>query len=93
MVVFDTGLTPQLAQRRAAVETQVDELDDVLAHAPRRALAQERERPEPLLEIHARAKKQRRVVVEEPLQDSHGRRRFRPRLGMADRDLAAVRDG
>ncbi len=90
LVVGDAALAPQLLQRRAAVGAQAHDLTDVVPRARRRALAQELQAPQPLAQVGAQAKQQRRVFLAQPLQDLQRRARVGPGLGMADRDLAAV---
>ena len=54
------------------------------------ALAQERGAPQPLHWIESRPEQQRGVRSPEPPEDLARRRRIGPRLGVADRDLAAI---
>ena len=68
LVVIDADVAAQLLQHLAAVGAEPDDVLDVAAGPPRRALAQERERPEPLMQIRAGPEQQRRVFPCHPLQ-------------------------
>ena len=89
-LVFERELLPQPFQDSAAVQRQCDDRADVRVGPLGSALAQERGTPQPLHWIEARPEQQWGVGSPEPLKDLAGRRRVGPRLGMTDRDLAAV---
>ena len=90
MVILYAGFGAQLLQARAAVQAERHQLPDVVRRARGRALAQEREAPEPLREIGARPEKQRRLLAAEPLQDLARHARIGPRLRVRHRDLPAI---
>src|SRR5690348_10149768 len=90
LVVMESGLAAQFAQRLAAEQPEIDDLADVVPRAGRKAFAQEAQHPRPLPAIGAQPKKKRRVLLEQPFEDLEGSRRIGPRLRVAYRDLAAV---
>ena len=92
LVVGDAGGRAQLPQRIAAVEREAHELGDVVARPPRQAFREEARAPHPLVRIEVQAKEERRVVAPDPLQDFRRRLWIGPRLRVARRNLAAVRE-
>ena len=77
---------------RPAVQGEREDLADVVARPEGQALGEEPHGPRPLVPVGAEPEEERRVLAAEPLDDLRRRPRVRPRLGVAHRDLAAVRE-
>src|SRR6478736_8827786 len=92
VVIAQPGLLAHLAQAVAAVLREPGERAAVALEAAREAFEDEAQAPHPLRPVRARPEKQRRVLAPEPAQDLGQHRGLRPRLGVAGRDLAAVRE-
>ena len=89
-VVVDAGFGAQVLQRAPAVQPQIEQLADILLGAARAAFGEEFQRPRPLPAVKAPAKQQRGVFFGHPFQRAHRRAGVGPRLGLADRNLAAI---
>src|SRR5574340_722953 len=89
-VILDAGVLAQAAQTVAAVQRQAGDGVGVAARAPRQAFEEEAQAPRPLPPVGVRPEQQRRILAAQPFEQLQRRARIGPRLGVADRDLAAV---
>ncbi len=89
-VVLDAGLRHQALECLVAVAPERDQLADVALERGVVALAEEGQRPAPLVRIETGAEQQGRIVAQEPLSDLQRRAGARPGLAEADRDLGAI---
>src|SRR5882672_11766688 len=89
-IVADAGIASQLAQLLVAVQRKYQRGFGVAKRPTRQTLKEEAQTPKPLGEVGARPEEQRGVFAPQPLQDLQRGGRVGPRLGVTDRNLAAV---
>ena len=89
-VVFNAGAGHQVLEGRVAVGAQGHNLLHVALKRRVVALRQELQAPAPLVPVELRAKQQRCLFVEHPLQRLERRFAVGPRLAIAHRDLCRV---
>src|SRR5882672_12385393 len=91
-VVADPAFAPQLAELLLAVEGQRERRLGIVEGPPGQAFQEKAKTPKPFAKVRARAEEQGSVLASDPAQDLQRRRGVGPGLGVADRDLSAVRE-
>ena len=92
VIIVNAGFGAQRLEQRTAVERQAQYPDDVAARARRQAFEQKPHAPAPLREVGAQPEQQRRVFAAQPFEYLRRRGGIGPRLGVAHRNLPAIRE-
>jgi len=90
LVVVKTFVTADLPDQLAALRRQPDDFSSMPVGAARQTVDQEPGDPQPLIDVEARPKQERRVAPEQPFENLARRGRIGPRLRMAHGHLPAI---